>query len=64
MQKENTLKDFIDSEEYILRNKKLQEEINAFPVNIDYSCFKKTPQEKMELKELKANYKLNKNKNA
>lgn len=56
---EFNIKKFMESEEYVQKNKKLKEDINSFPLKIDYSCFKKTPQEKNLLAQAKYDYKNN-----
>lgn len=57
--KEEGILKMMESEEYISKNKNLQKEINSFPVLIDRSVFKKTQEEKNELKKLKYEYKHN-----
>lgn len=58
-QKEESILKMMESEEYISKNKRLLEEINSYPVDIDRSVFKKTPEEKDELKKLKYEHKHN-----
>ena len=47
-----------DTGEYQQRRAQIQVEINSTPVVIDRECFKKTPEEKIKLKEMKRLYKL------
>lgn len=46
-----------NSSDYKARNEALQREINQFKVNVDRSVFSKTPEEKLELKRMKKEYK-------
>lgn len=47
----------IDTGEYLAKRQQIMAEINADKVNIDWSCFKKTEAEKIELKKRKKAYK-------
>jgi hypothetical protein len=46
-----------NSSDYKARREAVQAEINQFKVKIDKSIFSKTPEEKAELKRVKAEYK-------
>lgn len=54
---EINIKKFMESEEYTILRKNMQEEINKYPVKIDKECFKKTEQEKIDLLNAKNSYK-------
>ncbi len=60
MKKQETyknLKTFMESGEYLHKRTLIQQEINNYPVKIDYSCFKKTIEEKVKLANEKLKYK-------
>lgn len=51
-----TSKEF-ETQEVLQRRSKLSKEINSFKVDIDRSVFTKTPQEKLDLKQAKSDWK-------
>lgn len=54
---DHSLKKFLESQEYQHKRKKINDEINSERVDIDYSVFKKTDEEKAQLANAKIQYK-------
>lgn len=52
------IKAFLETSEYQYANARLSAEINANPLVIDYSVFKKSPAEKLASKVAKSQYKI------
>jgi len=57
MAKEASFKEIMESEAYSLQKSIIQREINSMKFSIDFSVFKKTPEEKIKLAAMKANWK-------
>lgn len=54
--KELNIKAWLDSPAYEEQKGVVKREVNRYPVKIDYKCFEKTPEEKLKLKVMKANW--------
>lgn len=57
MQKETTIKAYMETNDYKQKRENLQREINEKKINIDRKCFAKTPEEKINSKLAKSEYK-------
>lgn len=51
------MKEAYDTGEVLQRRLQLAKEINSYPVDIDRTAFKKSPQEKIECKKAKSEWK-------
>ena len=57
MAKEVTILKMMESPQYQNLRRDIVEEINSHKVDIDYSCFKKTPLERAQVQNAKSEYK-------
>lgn len=57
MEDKQTFKQILESRQYEEQKERLNRSINNFKFEIDYSVFEKTPEEKVKLSVLKAEWK-------